>query len=129
MLNVLLASGLLIASAAAPTQPALDLDSIIRCVALDDVYWDAFLEAGAGERDDVGIEWRERNLGKAVAIGALENVSEAEVYARYGAIYKQLQTNEANIDLDDVVDQNAEYLQCHKKLEVSPVSQKGGVNE
>ena len=110
MLNLILASGFLIASVAAPPQPVLALDNIIRCVALDDVYWDAMISAGAGERDDADIEWRERNLKKAVAEGAHQNVSEAEVYDRYDKVYKQLQMVESNDDL------NAEFLQCHKKL-------------
>jgi hypothetical protein len=85
---------LLVASAPAQAQLAKDgpptLDDLVRCLALDDTYWSMIVGAGAGERADADIDWRERTFTKALAEGARQNLSEDQIYERYNTVYEPL---------------------------------------
>ena len=76
---------------AMPARPQAAFEDSVRCLALDDTYWVMIMSAGAGERSEADMAWRQKTEARMFAQGASKGLSQDQVNARYSAIFNPLQ--------------------------------------
>ncbi|RYY46275.1 MAG: hypothetical protein EOP59_03110 [Sphingomonadales bacterium] len=81
--------GLAISAALALAAPVYE-DSV-RCLALDDTYWVMIMSAGAGERTEADMAWRQKLEKRMYAEGAKKGLTQDQVNDSYSAIFNPLQ--------------------------------------
>jgi hypothetical protein len=73
----------------AVAQPAFE--DTVRCLALDDTYWVMIMSAGAGERTEADMAWRQKTEKRMYAEGAKKGLNKDQVNASYSAVFNPFQ--------------------------------------
>jgi transcription elongation factor len=79
------------ASAPSSTGPLPGFEDTVRCLALDDTYWVMIMSAGAGERTEADMAWRQKTETRMYAEGSKKGLSKDQVNSSYSAVFNPFQ--------------------------------------